>query len=176
MRTALVALLLLSLAICCAASDIQLSGVVGYENQYRPNTWTPVTVKAVTRGAPVQGQIVIDVSDDRCQPARYVQPITVTRETFSTTIQVLMPYLHALEARFVVRGRTQASVEIGPLRPMLPETPLALNLTGNPSIRFLNGKLLGVGHTPSGLTLAVYPLYSESPAEYYRALWEPSGG
>lgn len=167
-RLALVSLLLLVSLVSgvSSASEIVLDGVAGFHNRYRPGEWTPVTVSGISSGPAISGKFVLYIPEAGRPPACYTRAAEISSKPNACTLYVLMPSgpLDELEVRFIAGGRTRARVEIGPLRPLDPAAPFILNLTDiRRPFAAIEGKALGVSHSPFGLVLAFYESRSKEP-------------
>ena len=148
---ALLPLLFLAFA-ACAGADVKVDLSAGFDNNYRPGAWTPLTVRVANAPSTTPAQLQVQVRTRMSGTATYTQ--TVNLHGGSSVDQYTAYYLHPdsaespeITVQLIVNGRIAADKKLEGSIPLLDGQPAVLGLTQDQSgLNFLQQVDLGVTH------------------------------
>jgi len=87
---------------------------------------------------------------------RYERSARISAGSSAHVVYVTLPKLldAKLRVRFEDRGRRLAETELTPRKRLQSGTPILLNLTAPRALAPLDGRFMGIMHTPGGIRLA----------------------
>lgn len=150
----LVAALLLALPLVAARAraDAKLDLTVGFDNNYRANAWTPLTVRITNAGVNGPAKLQVLVRGQQSSTQSYSQPVRLRSggSPQQETVYYFQPdngQPAEVTAQLVVDGRVLAEKKVAGALQIQEGQPAILALTQDQSgLNFLSGVDLGIAH------------------------------